>query len=73
MDALQETTYAAFLCKRKAIRKEILSLSRQRTEYIAAEQHKRNCGVQNGFDVAVSAALRQQLAKKGIKYWTAFD
>jgi hypothetical protein len=37
------------------------------TEYIAAAQQKRNGGVQNGFDVAVSAALQQQLAKKGIK------
>ena len=55
------------LAERKEIRKQILSLSRQRSEYIAAEQQKRNGGVQNGFDVAVSAALRQQLAKKGIK------
>ena len=55
------------LAERKEIRKQILSLSKQRTEYIAAAQQKRNGGVQNGFDVAVSAALRQQLAKKGIK------
>lgn len=55
------------LAERKEIRKQILSLSKQRTDYIAAEQKKRNGGVQNGFDVAVSAALRQQLAKKGIK------
>ena len=55
------------LAERKEIRKQILSLSKQRTEYIAAEQKKRNGGLQNGFDVAVSSALRQQLAKKGIK------
>ena len=55
------------LAERKEIRKQILSLSKQRSEYIAAEQKKRTGGVQNGFDVAVSAALRQQLAKKGIK------
>lgn len=55
------------LAERKEIRKQILSLSKQRSEYIAAEQQKRNGGAQNGFDVAVSAALRQQLAKKGIK------
>ena len=55
------------LAERREIRKQILALSKQRTEYIAAEQQKRNGGVQNGFDVAVSAALRQQLAKKGIK------
>lgn len=53
------------LAERKEIRKQILSLSKQRTDYIKAEQQKR--GVQNGFDAAVSAALRQQLAKKGIK------
>ena len=55
------------LAERSEIRKQILSLSKQRTEYIAAEQKKRNGGVQNGFDVAVSAALREQLTKKGIK------
>ena len=55
------------LAERSEIRKQILSLSKQRTEYIAAEQKKRNGGAQNGFDVAVSAALREQLAKKGIK------
>jgi Mg-chelatase subunit ChlD len=55
------------LAERSEIRKQILSLSKQRTEYIAAEQKKRNGGTQNSFDVAVSAALRQQLAKKGIK------
>ena len=55
------------LAERKEIRKQIMSLSKQRTEYIAAQQQKRNGGVQNGFDVAVSSALRQQLAKKGIK------
>ena len=55
------------LAERKEIRKQILSLSKQRSEYIAAEQRKRSGGKQNGFDVAVSAALRQQLAKKGIK------
>ena len=55
------------LAERSEIRKEILSLSKQRTEYIAAEQKKRNGGVQNSFDVAVSAALRQQLAKKGLR------
>ena len=55
------------LAERREIRKHILSLSKQRTEYIAAEQKKRNGGGQNGFDVAVSAALREQLAKKGLR------
>jgi len=55
------------LAERSEIRKQILELSKQRTEYIAAEQKKRSGGSQNGFDVAVSAALREQLAKKGIR------
>lgn len=55
------------LAERSEIRKQILSLSKQRTEYIAAEQKKkRNGSAQNGFDVAVSKALREQLAKKGL-------
>ncbi|HEX6716201.1 MAG TPA: vWA domain-containing protein [Pyrinomonadaceae bacterium] len=55
------------LAERSEIRKQILALSKQRTEYITAEQKKRNGGAQNSFDAAVSAALREQLAKKGIK------
>ena len=55
------------LAERSEIRKQILALSKQRTDYIAAEQKKGKGGPQNGFDAAVSAALRQQLAKKGIK------
>lgn len=55
------------LAQRSEIRKQILALSQQRAEYIAAERKKRTGGTQNGFDVAVSAALRDQLAKKGIK------
>jgi Mg-chelatase subunit ChlD len=55
------------LADRAEIRNQIMALSKQRAEYIAAEQKKRKGGAQNGFDVAVSAALRQQLAKKGIR------
>jgi len=55
------------LAERSEIRKQIMALSKQRTEYIAAEQRKRKGGAQSGFDVAVSAALREQLAKKGIR------
>jgi hypothetical protein len=55
------------LAERGEIRKQILALSKQRTDYIATEQKKSKGGAQNAFDVAVSAALRQQLAKKGIK------
>lgn len=55
------------LAERSEIRKQILALSKQRSDYIATEQKKSKGGAQNSFDVAVSAALRQQLAKKGIK------
>jgi len=55
------------LAERREIRKQIMSLSKLRTEYIAAERKKRTGGAQSGFDVAVSAALRDQLAKKGIQ------
>jgi Mg-chelatase subunit ChlD len=55
------------LADRRAIRAQILILSKQRTDYIAAERMKRNGGTRNGFDVAVSSALKEQLARKGIK------
>ena len=55
------------LAERREIRKQILALSKQRTEYIAAQQKSRKGGAQNGFDAAVSAALREQFAKKGIR------
>jgi Mg-chelatase subunit ChlD len=55
------------LAERSEIRKQIMSLSKLRTEYIGAARKKRTGGAQNGFDVAVSAALRDQLAKKGIQ------
>ena len=51
--------------ERKAIRAEILSLSKQRDEYVATERAKR--GSKNGFDTAVAQALKEQLAKKGIR------
>jgi Mg-chelatase subunit ChlD len=55
------------LAERREIRNQILSLSKQRTEFISAEQKKRGGTVQNGFDIVVSSALKEQLAKKGIK------
>ena len=55
------------LAERKEIRNQIMALSKQRTDYIAAQQKKQGGTGQNSFDVAVSTALKQQLAKKGIK------
>jgi hypothetical protein len=55
------------LAERSEIRKQILALSKQRDDYLATQVKKGKGGAQNGFDVAVSAALREQLAKKGIR------
>ena len=53
------------IAERKTIRAEILKLSKERDEFIAAERKKK--GASNGFDTAVAQALREQLLKKGIK------
>ena len=53
------------LAERKAIRGQIMVLSKQRTDYIASQPKKKDAS--NSFDVAVSTALKEQLAKKGIK------
>lgn len=53
------------IAERKTIRAEILTLSKQRDEYLAAEKKKMN--KQDGFDAAVAKALQEQLLKKGIK------
>ncbi|HKP69614.1 MAG TPA: vWA domain-containing protein [Pyrinomonadaceae bacterium] len=53
------------IAERQAIRAEILKLSKQREDFIAAERKKR--GSTNGFDTAVAQALKEQLLRKGIK------
>jgi Mg-chelatase subunit ChlD len=54
------------LAERQKMRDEIVSLSKQRDEYILAERKKQSGG-QNGFDAAVASALKEQLSRKGIK------
>ena len=54
------------LAERKRLRADIVAVAKQRDDYIAQER-KRQTGRQDGFDTAVSAALREQLARKGIK------
>ncbi|MFL6335255.1 MAG: vWA domain-containing protein [Pyrinomonadaceae bacterium] len=54
------------LGERQKIRDEIVSLKKQRDDYINAER-KRHSGPQSGFDAAVATALKGQLARKGIK------
>ena len=53
------------IAERKAIRAEILTLSKQRDEFMATERKKQ--GKPNGFDTAVGQALREQLLRKGIR------
>ena len=52
------------LAARREIRSQIMSLSKQRAEFITAEQKKLGSKA-GGFDVAVSAALKEQLKRKG--------
>ena len=54
------------LADRQKIRDEIVSLKKQRDDYIAAER-KKHSGAQTGFDAAVASALKEQLARKGLK------
>jgi Mg-chelatase subunit ChlD len=58
---------AAKIEERKQIRKQILELSKKRDAFILAEQKKRSATNQNGFDAAVSAALKAQITPKGPK------
>ena len=53
------------LAERKAIRDEILTLSKQRDAFI--RDAKKKAGKQDGFDSAVSDALSEQMTRKGIK------
>jgi Mg-chelatase subunit ChlD len=53
--------------ERKKIRLQILELSKKRDAFIAEERKKQSAKNQNGFDEAVSAALKAQIARKGLK------
>jgi len=52
------------LVERRDVRAQIVSLSKQRDEFIAAERSKQNGGKRTGFDAAVAAALKEQLSRK---------
>ncbi|MBV8857914.1 MAG: VWA domain-containing protein [Acidobacteria bacterium] len=64
--AERKTEVERRLAERQKIRDEIVTLKQQRDDYIAAER-KKHSGAQTGFDAAVASALKEQLAKKGIK------
>lgn len=54
------------LAERRELRAQIVALSKQRAEFVAAERKKG--GVKSdAFDTAVVAALKEQLKRKGIK------
>jgi len=54
--------------QRKALRAQIVSLSKQRDSYIAAAQKRRAGGApKTAFDTAVGEAIRAEAAKQGIK------
>jgi Mg-chelatase subunit ChlD len=54
------------LSERRKVREEIVTLSKKRDEFIAAER-KKSSGGKAGFDTAVAAALKQQMSRKGIR------
>ncbi len=54
------------LAERQKIRDEIVSLSKQRDAFIAAERKKMSGG-KAGFDAAVADALKEQMTRKGKK------
>lgn len=64
--AERQKEVARRLAERQKIRDEIVSLNKQRDAYITAE-HKKQSGTKTGFDAAVASALKDQMAKKGIK------
>lgn len=55
------------LAARRELRAQIVTLAKQRDEFIATERKKQAGGKQSGFDAAVAEALKEQLARKGIK------
>ena len=55
------------LAERKAMRAQILALSRKRDTFLAEAAKKKSGGKPPAFDAAVTAALRKELAPKGIR------
>ena len=54
------------LAQRSALRAKIVAIAKKRDAYLAAAQRKRSGGKATGFDAAVAAALRKEMARKGI-------
>jgi hypothetical protein len=51
------------LAERRKVREEIVTLSKKRDEFIAAER-KKSGSAKTGFDTAVATALKEQMARK---------
>jgi Mg-chelatase subunit ChlD len=64
-EAEREKEVEKRMAERRKIREEILSLSKQRDDFI--RQARARSGKGGGFDAAVSSALAEQLAKRGIR------
>jgi len=64
--AEREQTVAKKIEERKNLRTQILELSKKRDEFVKAERAKQSAGKPSGFDEAVNAALKAQIARKGL-------
>ena len=64
---VRDKEIARRLAERKAMRVQILALSRKRDTFLAAAAKKKSGGKAPAFDTAVTAALRKQTASKGIR------
>ena len=58
---------ATKIAERKKIREQILELSKKRDAFLLEERKKRSAAKPTGFDEAVGAALKAQIARKGLK------
>jgi len=56
------------LAERKSAQGELAKLQAQRNAYLQAEMKKRNLKGKDGFDSLVKAAVRQQAARRGIRF-----
>jgi Mg-chelatase subunit ChlD len=56
------------LAERKVAREELTALQQKREAYLQAELKKRNVSKQDGFDVLVKATMRQQAARRGLRF-----
>ena len=64
---VRQQEIAKRLAQRKTMRAQILQLSRKRESFLAEASKKKSSAKPSGFDAAVSAALRKELAPKGIR------